>query len=173
MKISKIRFKRRFLKRLEVKLAHLVFLLLSKTLQNRTDGKKRKWESFLFHYSHTKILLLNSNSNESHRVWATSLFPYLSLFFKNGFSPLSGDYKHQIHMSYIQPNFGFLPKLKELWHHGCPVQFGNNSNYMSLFVIECEKLPVNDEIRASCQANLSPKHYIKRYKQQKWTLKNC
>ena len=32
---------------------------------------------------------------------------------------------------------------------------------------------MNDEIRASCQANLSPKHYIKRYEQQKWTLKNC
>ena len=130
-----MRFKLRFLKWLEVKLAHLVCLLLSKTRQNRTDGKKRKWESFLFHYSHTIIILLNSNSNESHRVWATSLFPYLSLFFKNGFSPLSGDDEHQIHMSYIRPNFGFLPELKELWRHGCPVHFVNNANYRSLFVV--------------------------------------
>ena len=41
MKINRIRFKLRFFKRLEVKLAHLVCLLLSKTRQNKTDGKKR------------------------------------------------------------------------------------------------------------------------------------
>ena len=43
-----MRFKLRFLKRLEVKLAHLVCLLLPKTRQNRTDGKKRNLESFFF-----------------------------------------------------------------------------------------------------------------------------
>ena len=43
-----MRFKLRFLKRLEVKLVHLVCLLLSNTRQNRTDGKKRNLESFFF-----------------------------------------------------------------------------------------------------------------------------
>ena len=33
------------------------------------------------------------------------------------------------------------------------------------------KLPARGKIIASCQPNMSPKHYIKLYKQQKWTLK--
>ena len=37
-----------------------------------------------------------------------------------------------------------------------------------------EKLLVNDKILTLCQRNVSPyKLYIKRYKQQKWTLKDC
>ena len=36
-----------------------------------------------------------------------------------------------------------------------------------------ENLLVNDKITASCQRNMCRKHYIKRYKQQKGTLKNC
>lgn len=39
--------------------------------------------------------------------------------------------------------------------------------------IELEKLLVNEKITASCQTNMSPNHHIKRYKQHKWTLKNC
>ena len=33
------------------------------------------------------------------------------------------------------------------------------------------KLPARGKIIVSCQPNMSPKHYIKLYKQQKWTLK--
>ena len=47
-----------------------------------------------------------------------------------------------------------------------------NANYASVFTMELEKLVGNGEITASCQANTSPKHWIKIYKQQKWTLKN-
>ena len=39
-------------------------------------------------------------------------------------------------------------------------------------VSRLEKLLVNDKIRASCQTNMSPRHYVKLYKQQKWTLEN-
>ena len=35
------------------------------------------------------------------------------------------------------------------------------------------KLLVNDKITASCQTNMSQKPYIKHFKRQKWTLKNC
>ena len=48
-----------------------------------------------------------------------------------------------------------------------------NANYMSLFAMELEKLLVNDNIRGSSKANLFPKHYIKRNKLRKGTLKNC
>ena len=33
-----------------------------------------------------------------------------------------------------------------------------------------KKLLANDKIKASCSTNTLPKHYIKRYKQQKWTF---
>ena len=33
-----------------------------------------------------------------------------------------------------------------------------------------KKLLTNDKIKASCSTNTLPKHYIKRYKQQKWTF---
>ena len=36
-----------------------------------------------------------------------------------------------------------------------------------------KKLLVNDKIKAFCSTKTLPKHYIKRYKQQKWTLKTC
>ena len=36
-----------------------------------------------------------------------------------------------------------------------------------------KKLLVNDKIKAFCSTNTLPKQYIKRYKQQKWTLKTC
>ena len=48
-----------------------------------------------------------------------------------------------------------------------------NASYASFFAMELEKSLVNDDIRATCKTNLSPKHYIKRYKQQELTLKNC
>ena len=34
-----------------------------------------------------------------------------------------------------------------------------------------EELLVNGQITALCRRNMSPKQYIKRYEQQKWTLK--
>ena len=36
-----------------------------------------------------------------------------------------------------------------------------------------EKKFVNDKITASYQTNMSSQYYFTRYKQQKWTLKNC
>ena len=33
-----------------------------------------------------------------------------------------------------------------------------------------KKLLANDKIKTSCSTNTLPKHYIKRYKQQKWTF---
>ena len=52
--------------------------------------------------------------------------------------------------------------------------FANNANYASLFAMELEKLLVKDKITVLCPAKkMSPKHYIKLYKQQKWTLKKC
>ena len=39
--------------------------------------------------------------------------------------------------------------------------------------MELEKSLVNDKITALRQTNMSPKRHMKRYKQQKWTLKNC
>ena len=41
-----------------------------------------------------------------------------------------------------------------------------SASYASFFAMELEKSLVNDDIRATCKTNLSPKHYIKRYKQQ-------
>ena len=35
-----------------------------------------------------------------------------------------------------------------------------------------ENLLVNDKITASCRRDMCRKHYVKRYKQQKWALKN-
>ena len=51
--------------------------------------------------------------------------------------------------------------------HGCLVRFFNYTNYVSLFALELDKLLVNDKIIASCQTNISPKHCIKGYRQQK------
>jgi len=48
-----------------------------------------------------------------------------------------------------------------------------NASYASFFAMELEKSLVNADISATCKTNLSPKHYIKRYKQQELTLKNC
>ena len=47
------------------------------------------------------------------------------------------------------------------------VHFVDNVTHTSLFAVELEKLLVNNKIRASCQANMTPKHFSKRYKQQK------
>ena len=47
------------------------------------------------------------------------------------------------------------------------VHFVDNVTHTSLFAVELEKLLVNNKIRASCQANMTPKHYSKRSKQQK------
>ena len=43
---------------------------------------------------------------------------------------------------------------------------------VSLFAMKLENVLVNDKITALCETNMPPKHYIKRYKQQKRTLKN-
>ena len=55
--------------------------------------------------------------------------------------------------------------------HGCLVHFVynlNNVNYASSFAMELEKLiNANENITELCQTNKPPKHYIKRYKQQK------
>lgn len=48
-----------------------------------------------------------------------------------------------------------------------------NASYPSFFAMELDKSLVNDDIRATCKTTLSPKHNIKRYKQQELTLKNC
>ena len=61
-------------------------------------------------------------------------------------------------------------KLKGLYHD-CLVHFVNNSGHTSLLAMELKKLLVNDKITASCQTNMSLKHYIKGCKQQKRTLK--
>ena len=42
-----------------------------------------------------------------------------------------------------------------------------SSNYASLFSMELEKQLINDKIPISCLTNMPPKHYFKRYKQQK------
>ena len=47
----------------------------------------------------------------------------------------------------------------------------SNANYASLFAVELERLLANNNIRASCQTNITLRHYSKRCKQQKWTLK--
>ena len=57
-----------------------------------------------------------------------------------------------------------------MWIWGLRV---SSPNYASLLVMELEKSLVNDKITALCQTNMSPKRHMKRYKQQKWTLKNC
>ena len=49
-------------------------------------------------------------------------------------------------------------------------------NYVPLYAMELKKLLcrlVNNNITASCQINMSPKHYIKPYKGRKRTLKKC
>ena len=62
---------------------------------------------------------------------------------------------------------------KELFH-GCLVQFSfYKANYASLFATEFETSLMTDKNVASCQTNSSIKHYFKRYKQRKWTLKHC
>ena len=64
--------------------------------------------------------------------------------------------------------------LKGLSTHGCLIHYVYNANYASLFAVVLAKLLVNGNITGSCHTNMSPKHEIKRYKQQKWTLqKNC
>ena len=58
--------------------------------------------------------------------------------------------------------------------HGCLVHFVynlNNVNYASSFQLE-KLINANEKIAELCQTNMPPKHYIKRYKQQKWTLKS-
>ena len=44
--------------------------------------------------------------------------------------------------------------------------------YASLFSMEFKKLLVNDKITASCQTNMSPKHYFNLYILEKLTLNN-
>ena len=44
---------------------------------------------------------------------------------------------------------------------------------VSLFAMKLENVLVNDKITALCETNMPPKHYIKRYKRQNQTLKNC
>ena len=69
---------------------------------------------------------------------------------------------------------GFSIVLKGLCRNGCLIDYVYNANYASLLAMELAKLLVNGNITASCQTNMSSKHKIKRYKQQKWTLrKNC
>ena len=65
--------------------------------------------------------------------------------------------------------------LKGLCRHGCLVHYVYDANYASLFAMELAKILVNGKnITGSCHWNMSPKHEIKRYKQQKCTLrKNC
>ena len=57
--------------------------------------------------------------------------------------------------------------------HGCPVHLVNNAHSASLIATERNKLLANGKITASCQACMSPRHYIKRYRHLKWTLYNC
>ena len=54
--------------------------------------------------------------------------------------------------------------------YGYLVHFVNKANYASSFAMELEELLVNGNIIASCQANISSKQKIRRYKQHK---KNC
>lgn len=48
----------------------------------------------------------------------------------------------------------------------------NNANYASLFAVELEELLVNNKTTASCQANITPKHYVKPYQRLQTTTKN-
>ena len=69
---------------------------------------------------------------------------------------------------------GLNKVLKGLCRHGCLIHYVYNANYASLFAMELAKLLVSGNITGSFHTNMSPKHEIKRYKQQKWTLrKNC
>ena len=45
--------------------------------------------------------------------------------------------------------------------------FVNNANNAYMFTMKLEKFLVNDKITVSRQKNISPKHYIKYFKQQK------
>ena len=135
MKINKIRFKLRFLRRLEVKLAHLVCLLLKLAKTERTvkSGIEKVFFFSLFSHSHYFIKFkFQRTPIESGLPVCFHTYLYFS---KTVFPPLTGYDENQIHMSYIRPNFGFLPQLKELWRHGCPVHFVNCANYRSLFVM--------------------------------------
>ena len=44
---------------------------------------------------------------------------------------------------------------------------------VSLFAVRLENVLVNDKITALWETNMPRKHYIKRYKPQNQTLKNC
>ena len=54
--------------------------------------------------------------------------------------------------------------------YGYLVHFVNKANYASSFAMELEELLVNGNIIASCQANISSKQKIRRYKQHKKKL---
>jgi len=49
----------------------------------------------------------------------------------------------------------------------------NDDFYTLLFAMKHEKFLLNEKITALSLTNMFPKHNIKHYKQQKWTLKNC
>ena len=42
------------------------------------------------------------------------------------------------------------------------VHFGNDTNYVSLFAMDHQKLFASDKISVSSHTNMSPKYYIKR-----------
>ena len=50
---------------------------------------------------------------------------------------------------------------------GCLLYFANITSARPFSSWNFNKLLVNDEITASCQANMFLKHYIKRYKQRR------
>ena len=49
----------------------------------------------------------------------------------------------------------------------------NNASYKSFFAVKITKYWWMKENHSFCQTKYVCKHYISRYKQQKWTLKNC
>ena len=58
--------------------------------------------------------------------------------------------------------------------HGCLVLVVDNANYAFLWKLTFrKKLLVNDKKRLPVQQIYFPSYYTKRYKHQKWTLKNC
>ena len=61
--------------------------------------------------------------------------------------------------TYSEDRRQVIPSLKALRRHSCLVHFVFNANYASLLAIKLEK-------SASCQAIMSSKHYIKRYKKR-------
>ena len=109
----------------------------------------RRWDLFQFAYFTTNLCTSPPwQMREDRRLifipelWKRNKEKFQSVTLKKLRSLLKGA------VSRLPNSFCFL----------CP-----NAIHASLFAMKLEKIPVNDKITASCQANMSPKHYFKRY----------